>query len=143
MKFLNTVIFSSILSVACFPSFAWNRYHEPNNWLCKVSPFTSEYSALGRSKAEATYNVQRKCTADHNAMFCKDVSCEGPETPFEEDYHNPGGIRNRGWICRLEPFTKRYESIGLTRAEAKIKVMEQCRREQNEMFCVDPKCEEG
>lgn len=40
-------------------------------------------------------------------------------------------------VCTLKAFTQTYRSEHSSRGQARLNVLKQCRREQNEMFCQD------
>ena len=114
----------------------------PKEWYCKVSAFTNSYDAIGRTKAEAKLAASQKCTAENNPMHCEKISCEGPDASdtYNDDEES---VSNRGWICKLTPFSERYMASASTRAKAKLKVIKMCEQTQNKMFCENPECEEG
>jgi hypothetical protein len=131
-----TSILFSILIVVSSVSFAQpiviniGNEKPKGSWSCSVKAFTESYEALGSTKTEATYKVQKKCKKKNHEMHCKDVICEGDE---EES--------RTGWVCKVSAFTDDYETYALGKTEATYKVSKKCQKDHDEMHCRDVKCE--
>lgn len=39
------------------------------------------------------------------------------------------------WFCSVRPFSKKFEALGASRAEARLNAREACMKEHNEMHC--------
>ncbi|MDD0824249.1 hypothetical protein PTQ27_07215 [Mannheimia sp. AT1] len=47
-------------------------------YVCTLKPFTQEYRSEHTNRGIAKLNVQKKCQANHNSMFCeeKEIVCK-------------------------------------------------------------------
>lgn len=45
------------------------------------------------------------------------------------------------WYCKVSPFTRTYDAVGRTKAEAKLAATDKCSAEVNAMFCDKVTCE--
>lgn len=85
------------------------------------------------SQMEADFKAKNKCTADGNAMFCKQVKAEAL-IPGEEEF-----------VCRVDN-SATYLSYGgnaVGRLEAEANAFANCQKNGNQMFCKLVTCSTG